>query len=177
MLRTPSHEVQCHFILVSSGGGITTSKMLVGFIRDTAQLKGTKTMCQEGGCGACVVTARLPNGDIKAINSVSHEIFYVRKTRNYRKCGCKIWLTWLLYLFYKTKIQCLTPVLSCNGWDIYTVEFLGNKKTGYHEIQRKMVYHSGTQCGFCSPGMVMNMYRWVRIFFSGIHFSQALVKV
>ena len=31
----------------------------------------------------------------------------------------------------------------------------------YQPIQQRMIDHNGSQCGFCTPGMVMNMYRWV----------------
>lgn len=51
--------------------------------------------------------------------------------------------------------QCLTPVFSCDGLDISTVERLGNQKDGYDVIQNRLVGFSGTQCGFCTPGFVM----------------------
>ena len=54
--------------------------------------------------------------------------------------------------------QCLVPILSCNGWKIYTVEGIGDPVVGYHPVQKVLANFNGTQCGFCSPGMVMNMY-------------------
>jgi xanthine dehydrogenase/oxidase len=84
-------------------------------------------MCQEGGCGACIVAlARLDprqNEQVTlAINS------------------------------------CLFPLIAVDGCSITTTEGLGNSRSGFHPIQERLAEHNGSQCGFCSPGMVMNMY-------------------
>ena len=55
--------------------------------------------------------------------------------------------------------QCVTPVLSCDGWNIVTVEGLGDTKNGLHPIQERLAAFHGTQCGFCTPGMIMQMNR------------------
>ncbi|CAH1997051.1 unnamed protein product [Acanthoscelides obtectus] len=54
--------------------------------------------------------------------------------------------------------SCLVSVLSCHGWKIHTVEGIGGPLKGFHEIQTALAHGNGTQCGFCSPGQVMNMY-------------------
>ncbi|KAJ0176240.1 hypothetical protein K1T71_008414 [Dendrolimus kikuchii] len=97
------------------------------YIRNVLDLRGTKAMCHEGGCGACIVAVKAavpPTNTMKtfAVNS------------------------------------CLVSVLSCHGWEITTVEGVGNRTIGYHDIQSRLAKFNGTQCGYCTPGWIMNMY-------------------
>ncbi|KAK3789287.1 hypothetical protein RRG08_001677 [Elysia crispata] len=54
--------------------------------------------------------------------------------------------------------SCLTPLYAVDGWQISTVEGIGNQSEGFHPIQERIAKFNGTQCGYCTPGMVMNMY-------------------
>lgn len=54
--------------------------------------------------------------------------------------------------------QCLAPVYACHGLDVITVEGIGNRQKGFHPTQERLYECSGTQCGYCSSGMIVNMY-------------------
>ncbi|CAL8069378.1 unnamed protein product [Orchesella dallaii] len=62
---------------VDGNSSISPNTALVDYIRDVADLKGTKVMCREGGCGACTVTAKVVDphsGSIihKSVNSCGY---------------------------------------------------------------------------------------------------------
>lgn len=56
---------------------------------------------------------------------------------------------------YKSIVSCLTPLGNAHGKHIVTIEGVNLKELT--PIQDKMVEHSATQCGFCTPGFVMSL--------------------
>ncbi|XP_066514384.1 aldehyde oxidase 6 [Hoplias malabaricus] len=58
--------------------------------------------------------------------------------------------------------SCLMPVCHLHGAAITTVEGIGSSKTRLHPVQERIVKANGSQCGFCTPGMVMSMYTLLR---------------
>jgi aerobic-type carbon monoxide dehydrogenase small subunit (CoxS/CutS family) len=53
--------------------------------------------------------------------------------------------------------SCQLPVREVNGKDVVTIE--GLEQNGrLHPLQEKFIEHGAFQCGFCTPGMIMNAY-------------------
>jgi len=55
----------------------------------------------------------------------------------------------------KTVNSCLVPALEADGQDILTIEGL-SERDKLNPIQEAFVEHSGMQCGFCTPGMIIS---------------------
>lgn len=49
-----------------------------------------------------------------------------------------------------------------HGLAITTVEGIGSTKTKLHPVQERIAKAHGSQCGFCTPGIVMSMYALLR---------------
>ena len=61
-------------------------------------------------------------------------------------------------LVYETVNACIRFVGSLDGCHVVTVEYLRGAEGGLHPVQQAMVEHHGSQCGFCTPGIVMSLY-------------------
>ncbi len=57
---------------------------------------------------------------------------------------------------------CLTPVCSLDGCAVTTIEGIGGMKQGLHPVQKRVAEMHGSQCGFCTPGIVMSLYAQLR---------------
>jgi aerobic-type carbon monoxide dehydrogenase small subunit (CoxS/CutS family) len=53
--------------------------------------------------------------------------------------------------------SCQTTLAEVQGTEVTTIEGLARDGT-LHPLQRAFVEHGGLQCGFCTPGMLMNAY-------------------
>jgi carbon-monoxide dehydrogenase small subunit len=57
--------------------------------------------------------------------------------------------------------SCQTPVKEARDKEVVTIEGLaaGN---GLHPVQKAFMEHDALQCGYCTPGMIMNAYAFLR---------------
>lgn len=93
---------------------------------------GTKLGCGEGGCGACTVMVSKITN--RAVKTIKHIAVNA----------------------------CLLPVCAVHGMAVTTVEGIGSTRTKLHPVQERIAKAHGSQCGFCTPGIVMSMYALLR---------------
>ncbi|KAH7060693.1 Molybdopterin-binding domain of aldehyde dehydrogenase-domain-containing protein [Macrophomina phaseolina] len=105
---------------------------LLDFIRAQHGLKGTKLGCGEGGCGACTVVLSSPK-----VSPRTKKVEYLAVN------------------------ACLFPLVGVDGKHLITVEGLGTVDNP-HPLQERIAKLHGSQCGFCTPGIVMSLYALVR---------------
>ncbi|KAF3046351.1 hypothetical protein E8E12_003861 [Didymella heteroderae] len=105
---------------------------LLDYIRAQSNLKGTKLGCGEGGCGACTVVLQI--GD---------------RQNDKRR------------IQHLAVNACLFPLVGVDGKHVITVEGIGNVDKP-HPLQERIAKLHGSQCGFCTPGIVMSLYAVVR---------------
>ena len=109
------------------------SLTILEWLRTTTGKKGTKEGCATGDCGACTLL-------------IGEEV-----TNNK---GETHW-------HYKTLNSCLMLLGNAHGKHIITVEAVSLTKypelEDLHPVQRAMVECHGSQCGFCTPGIIMSL--------------------
>ncbi|PKU39705.1 xanthine dehydrogenase oxidase [Limosa lapponica baueri] len=65
-------------------------------------------------------------------------------------------------ILHHTANACLFPVCALHHVAVTTVEGIGNTKSRLHPAQERIAKSHGSQCGFCTPGIVMSMYTLLR---------------
>eukprot|EP00037_Helgoeca_nana_P013650 m.125926 g.125926 ORF g.125926 m.125926 type:complete len:248 (+) comp22157_c0_seq4:81-824(+) len=101
---------------------------VVAFLREVLELKGTKLGCGVGGCGVCTVMLTRPVFTGRPQTAAQTETVMVN--------------------------SCLLPLFALHQCAITTVEGVGTSAAP-HPIQVAIAESHGTQCGFCTPGMVL----------------------
>lgn len=60
-------------------------------------------------------------------------------------------------LKYKAVNSCIMPLMILDGHHIITVEGVSSDQDQLHPVQKAMIDHHGTQCGYCTPGFICSM--------------------
>jgi xanthine dehydrogenase/oxidase len=64
-------------------------------------------------------------------------------------------------IYHASVNACLAPLASVDGKHVITVEGIGNVQRP-HPAQERVAKGNGSQCGFCTPGIVMSLYALLR---------------
>lgn len=64
-------------------------------------------------------------------------------------------------IYHASVNACLAPLVSVDGKHVITVEGIGSVSKP-HPAQERVAKGNGSQCGFCTPGIVMSLYALLR---------------
>ena len=82
---------------------------------------------------------------------------YLDKTGTKFGCGLGECGACTVLIDQKAVRSCMVAVEDVAGKDILSIEGLSSNGN-LHPIQKAFVTHDSMQCGFCTPGMIMNAY-------------------
>ncbi|AWO95494.1 putative xanthine dehydrogenase/oxidase [Scophthalmus maximus] len=71
-------------------------------------------------------------------------------------------LDWRVCDVHYAANACLAPLCSLHLVAVTTVEGIGSVARKLHPVQERIAKAHGSQCGFCTPGIVMSMYALLR---------------
>lgn len=122
--------------------GLPPGTRALEYIRDHQRLTATKEGCREGECGACTVL----------LGQLS---------------GCDAGDAGSRCVQYKAVSSCLLPLGELEGKHVVTLEGIGNGSENGNSnskgkgkltpVQQAVVDESASQCGFCTPGIIMSL--------------------
>lgn len=72
-------------------------------------------------------------------------------------CGISVCGSCTVIVDDKPVRSCIIPIGNVAGKDVLTIEGL-NKNGSLHPIQKAFMSNDALQCGYCTPGMIMNAY-------------------
>lgn len=108
---------------------VNPTTTLLNFLRNRPDHRGVKEGCAEGDCGACTVVL----GELTKANTIQ----------------------------YRAVDSCLVFLPMIHGKQVITIEDLAERNGGLkdlHPVQTAMVEKHGSQCGYCTPGIVMSLF-------------------
>ena len=115
-------------VTVDFNESLKPTTTLLNYLRSLPNHKGVKEGCAEGDCGACTVVIAEPKDGKMSYRAVN---------------------------------SCLVFLPMIHGKQVITVENLAERngsETILHPVQMALVESDGTQCGFCTPGVVMSLF-------------------
>jgi len=75
------------------------------------------------------------------------------------KCGCGEGFCGACTVLVNKEVvrSCQFPIKDIKGKEVLTIEGLA-KNGNLHPLQKAFIKHNALQCGFCTPGMILNAY-------------------